>query len=615
MLSNNCANIKCRGEYISKYAHINKNPVHIDTFLESMIKHVPKCINDHELILNDESTYFIHKNVLDTHGRPSPYEYSHLVANYPFTSVNVGKNIKNDKWDMYYDVLLGDEYNSVIQIRYNPITQYHVCDKTNRFNLRSKNIIWIITCNEPIEIENYSEREKKISFKDSQWKYKNFVNFNCIFLTFFDIIVRINPNDVKDNVIITDKVYKISDFIKSTINNVALWKEYIMENNDIIYSPPESPLQPIKRCNGAYISRYAYINSKPVHIQNLIYILDGRHECHAGHELICESATINELPKYFVHKNKCDTEEKTLSYFHAEWQSNFPYTERYFYKISEHQVSNRYSDIILEDYNLVVEIQHSYISEIEVNTRKNDYRLHGYEIIWVIDCEDDVLSEIDNGFLILFKSKWKYNSFLNYDYIFLSFGDFIIIKIDPKSVTDRRIYVNQTQTKENFIKSLINNNNLWNCNGTNKENLYNTNNINKDIIQHTPNVNKEPIVYKKQIIQEPITLFSCVTEPLKFINKAISVIYDINNNQANTDSTNKNNKNIDGPCAAPTDSTINKNNQNMNKGLNNKKYSDLCYIKKDNNECLFDNVKTGNDCCIVYFSFTLSDYYKKQIKV
>lgn len=55
---------KCRKYYISKYCFINNIPVHISKYVHDD-NIIPICLCNHELMLNNNSTYFIHMHKID----------------------------------------------------------------------------------------------------------------------------------------------------------------------------------------------------------------------------------------------------------------------------------------------------------------------------------------------------------------------------------------------------------------------------------------------------------------------------------------------------------------------------------------------------------------------
>ncbi len=62
-----------------------------------------------------------------------------------------------------------------------------------------------------------------------------------------------------------------------------------------------------------------------------------------------------------------------MTKWHCEWQGNFQHTEIQFPKNSNEQVKERRADILLQEHNIILEIQHSKIDYKEVTERKNDY--------------------------------------------------------------------------------------------------------------------------------------------------------------------------------------------------------------------------------------------------
>jgi len=51
-----------------------------------------------------------------------------------------------------------------------------------------------------------------------------------------------------------------------------------------------------------------------------------------------------------------------------------------FNKINDKQFKDRYADVLLNE-KYILEIQHSDITESEINCRNEDYKLHGKEIL------------------------------------------------------------------------------------------------------------------------------------------------------------------------------------------------------------------------------------------
>lgn len=395
-----------------------------------------------------------------------------LLSYYPITNIYLRKIHKNQRKGLRFDILLND--NHIIELCDSYIQIDYINYKAINCKQYSINIIWLILCfNSSLTLTYENNNKYKVFFKKKYWKYKNFINYNYIFLSINDYILRINPNEVKDNCVYTDNVYNKDEFINATNNDFKKWKIDIMKNEDIVhdFKDTEELLNKRiyntntlghasnifkKRCSTSFISKYTFIKNKPVHINNILK-KNGKTLCYYGHEL-----TINNDKTYFIHKNKNDTDGLKKSNWHETWSSNFPYTEILYKKVLLLQKTNRFSDITLKNTNFVVEVQHSYISLYEVSSRIIDYKLHNKEILWIMDCSDIQLEKIsETEYCLTFtKKEWIYNKFLTYNYIFLDINS-KIARITPKNVIGNKIIISELYDINKFIFSLKHNYNLW----------------------------------------------------------------------------------------------------------------------------------------------------------
>ena len=225
------------------------------------------------------------------------------------------------------------------------------------------------------------------------------------------------------------------------------------------------------KCNN-YHSSYAFFNDKPISIND--YIKKSKPiniKCYHNHPLIF----VNN--KHFIHKFNDDLDPNDIhSLWHKEWQSHFPYTEITYRKDDIIQIKTRRADIVLPKTKYNIEIQHSKISKLEVYQRKCDYLIHNREIIWIIngssegslniivinvndnDNDNDNVNDNDNDnvndndesrFIIEFNdsNKWMYESFIDYEYIFIDYDNYIY-KFNPKIVKNNMIDVIRLNRKE-----------------------------------------------------------------------------------------------------------------------------------------------------------------------
>jgi len=209
-------------------------------------------------------------------------------------------------------------------------------------------------------------------------------------------------------------------------------------------------------------SKYAYIDDECINIDDYIDQFDEKNtdlKCANGHQVTCVRSK-KRVP-HFRHICKDDMINYPMSKWHCGWQKNFSVTEIEFKKVSDEQITNRRCDVLLEEHNLILEFQHSYIDLLEVMNRKNDYQLHNKKIIWIIHDDDSIkITELKHSgrCFIEFKSdKWKCDSFVDYECIFIDINE-NIYKIYPNEVKNYMIDVEQPLNKKLFITYLKSNN-------------------------------------------------------------------------------------------------------------------------------------------------------------
>lgn len=214
-------------------------------------------------------------------------------------------------------------------------------------------------------------------------------------------------------------------------------------------------------CNINVMSQFCFINNEQIHVQS--YIKQNNKQkitCQKGHELILVNG--NKNIAHFRHKNSNDVGGNPMTLWHCEWQSHFPITEK-IYPQKPTQIKTRIADVVIND-KTTLEIQHSKCDKEEVDNRKHDYLLHGINIYWLIDGNQNIDVKIlkfsNRCFLEFTFDYWKYESFKSYEYIFIDINS-IIYKVYPNKVKSHMIDVETGKTKEEFIKSLINDCDIW----------------------------------------------------------------------------------------------------------------------------------------------------------
>ena len=186
-------------------------------------------------------------------------------------------------------------------------------------------------------------------------------------------------------------------------------------------------------CN--FNSQVAYLeNGEKISIED--YIKNRK-----GSKVFCKENEGNEVEKvesknnkkinYFRHKTPIKNNQMTQ--WHLEWQNRFDKKNR------EIKLGNRRADVMIKD--LVVEFQHSRISQDEVKERGEDYKKENKKIIWIIDGNKErgedykkerlEISEREQGvFLLYIKTAWIFQNFKSEKYIYINIDD-SIYRVQP----------------------------------------------------------------------------------------------------------------------------------------------------------------------------------------
>ncbi len=225
--------------------------------------------------------------------------------------------------------------------------------------------------------------------------------------------------------------------------------------------------------------------------------------CSNGHELKFIRSLNNKsdgTPRksYFRHKYDTDFNPQPETTWHNLWKNAFDIPEKT-YKKTDKMIKGRRADVDLNE-KYVIEFQHSKITLKEVNGRYDDYKANDKSIIWIIDGDDSIkVNKINDNcdFLEFDIDKWKYKSFIEYQYIFIDI-DNNIYKVFPKYIKKHIITVNKPYKKDDFIKMLK-------C---------------KDNIIHEINIPSQCTIYYIQRGAGNGKTYECVQLPKKYSDKS-----------------------------------------------------------------------------------------------
>ena len=203
-----------------------------------------------------------------------------------------------------------------------------------------------------------------------------------------------------------------------------------------------------------FSTRSCYVENQKVKIKDYDKTQKPICYCKNNHELIYIPKSKDGKKRHFRHKN---TNYHGLSTWHEEFQSHFKNTEIQAKKNNNLQNKTRKADVMLND-DTIIEFQNSIISKEEVDSRMNDWKIHNKNIIWVINGNIgvEIHNISDNRCIFYFIDIWKYNSFIEYDDVYLE-KEGVVYCIKPKMVKNKYYETNEKIYKTKFINNLNNN--------------------------------------------------------------------------------------------------------------------------------------------------------------
>jgi len=215
---------KCLCNNNSEYAYILKNkndePINKITILnyiqnkelQNEIKTGDKylvCKEKHDLIKYEsliKKCHFKHKSIsliTDWH--------KDWQNNFEQKEIPIGNHIA--------DVIVD---NIIIEFQHSYISKEDVVSRNENSINNNKLLYWVIDCNNTIEVNKIGEIYM-IEFYNDEWKFEHFICHDFIFLNYEDKIYKVNPNEIKSNMIDVIEYKTKKDFIKSIKTKINIW--------------------------------------------------------------------------------------------------------------------------------------------------------------------------------------------------------------------------------------------------------------------------------------------------------------------------------------------------------------------------------------------------------
>jgi hypothetical protein len=173
-----------------------------------------------------------------------------------------------------------------------------------------------------------------------------------------------------------------------------------------------------------------------------------------GKFIFCEPKNIR---PYFRHESKSKTT------WHGDWQNCFQKENREITFITENSICR--ADISVAEINLIIEFQHSAISDEEISQRENQYKNNlNKKLIWILDGENLGFYEIGDKFILDLKHITNINKFLqieSVDHFYIDYKDqyekeTYVYRIQKQNVRNGTIRVSERCSRKDFVNNIKN---------------------------------------------------------------------------------------------------------------------------------------------------------------
>lgn len=220
-------NIKCNIHFMTQYAYIENDLIHINEYQKEYKKKL-KCQNNHELIFckgNLIRPYFRHKNSFDVDNNPAMSEWHcKWQGFFPLSTIEIEFKKKDGQLKTRRaDVVLNEEY--ILEIQHSDILDSEVVCRTQDYKLHNKKLIWIVDGNTDDVIMNKLSDDTFIIEFNKKFKYNSFIhNYEYILIDINDKIFKI-PVKLVSNKMFHAKHFKNIDEVIETLkkNPDKIW--------------------------------------------------------------------------------------------------------------------------------------------------------------------------------------------------------------------------------------------------------------------------------------------------------------------------------------------------------------------------------------------------------
>jgi len=189
------------------------------------------CINKHKLcFVNCENRKKHFRHIEEIHDYNNIW---HKSFQDNFENIEVYYNKKdNSISSRKADILLN---NMVIELQHSNILLEEVNNRNYDYGLYNLTVLWIIDGNSSIIVKELKETYL-LTFKSNLWKFESFLDCEYIYLDIENKIYKINPKNVKSNMIQVKEYKNKNDFISLLKSNNLIWNNEELPQSILYYN-------------------------------------------------------------------------------------------------------------------------------------------------------------------------------------------------------------------------------------------------------------------------------------------------------------------------------------------------------------------------------------------
>jgi hypothetical protein len=111
---------------------------------------------------------------------------------------------------------------TILEFQHSPLSPDNVKHRSHDYIVECYKVYWIVDCNENFNVVD-GDQSYHLTFKGDTWRYKSFISQDYVYLNHSKLIYRINPSNVKNNMIEVTERKTEKEFIESIEKDICIF--------------------------------------------------------------------------------------------------------------------------------------------------------------------------------------------------------------------------------------------------------------------------------------------------------------------------------------------------------------------------------------------------------